>query len=128
MTNIFEKAAKQKLRFSTSKGLITSEDLFGLNLTWLNKVAMETNAIIKQTTQESFISEANHKDTENELRLEILKHVIASKIAAKDRAKSRAVKDAQKAELQELLADKKKEGLKSLSAEDIEKRLIELES
>ena len=39
MLNIFEKASKQKLRFVTSKGMISSEDLWDMSLQSLDIIA-----------------------------------------------------------------------------------------
>lgn len=122
---MFEKAAKLKLRFTTQKGLLTTEDLFDLSLPSLDRVAKEVNRILKESDEESFIS-TTRKDTTNALRLEILKYVIKEKMEAKEAAKVKGVKAAQKAELEELLTAKKREGLSNLSEEEIQKKLDEL--
>ena len=39
LTNLFEKASKMKLRFSTTKGVLSTEDLWDLSLESLDRIA-----------------------------------------------------------------------------------------
>ena len=58
---MFEKAARLKLRFDTSKGLVTVEDLFDLPLTVrnggasLDNIAKGIARLIRETETESFV-------------------------------------------------------------------------
>ena len=127
MKDIFEKAAKNKLRFQSSKGLLATEDLYDLNLTALDVIARKVNKEIRENEEESFIS--NRKpSTHNTLRLEILKYIIAEKISERDKAKEKAVREAQVSQLKDILAQKQAEELKGLSAEEIQKKIAELNS
>jgi hypothetical protein len=125
---IFEKASKTKLRFATSKGLVSTEDLWDFSLTALDTVAKAVNRELKNESEESFISAKTSSNTALELRLDILKHIIAYKLAEKDAAAVRAEKQAKLAQLKELATNKANEQLSAKSLEDIQKMIAELEA
>lgn len=77
---MFEKAAKCKLRFQSSKGALSVEDLFDLSLTSLDNLAKDVNRQLKAEVEESFIEKKSQNSSDLELRLDILKHVIAYKV------------------------------------------------
>lgn len=97
-TNIFEIAARQKLRFASSLfAALTVEDLFDLHLTALDDVAKGINRQINAEKEESFLSKnKNSVRKDLELKLEIVKHVIdvketetAERVAAQNKAAQR---------------------------------------
>ena len=77
---MFEKAVRNKLRF-THKGIISYEDLYDLTLTALDSIYKNTNAELKRQSEDSLLG-TKSKDTEMlELKIEIIKHVVATKQA-----------------------------------------------
>ena len=126
---MFEKAARLKLRFDSPKGLVTVEDLFDLPLTVRNGGASLDNVAkgiarqIRDTETESFVLTTSKADTILQLKLEIVKHVIAIKKAEADAADKAAEKKATKQKILAIIADKKDEQLKGSSIEDLEKQL-----
>ena len=126
--NIFERAARNKLRFSSNRGLLITENLFDLNLEDLNKIAIDVNSTLKEQTQESFIEvKTNSVQKELELKLDILKHVIESKQKAAKAAETRMENATRKRILEEALVKKKDAELMKMSAEDIAKELEKLQ-
>ncbi len=77
-TNIFELAARGKIRFASKRfASLTVEDLFDLNLRELDDIAKGINRSINSEKEESFLSEnKNPVQKDLQLRLEILKYVI----------------------------------------------------
>ncbi len=126
--NIFEKASKSKLRFETSKGHLTTEDLWDLSLQSLDGLAKSVNKKLKEDSEESFISAKSTSNTELELKMEIIKRVIEVKLSEKEAALKRSEKSAQKRFLEDLLEKKKTEKLEGLSVEEIQEQLKSLES
>jgi hypothetical protein len=122
---MFEKALKQKLRFDTSKGSISTEDLWDLSLASLNEIAKEVNKKIKASEEESFIDTKTTTSTKDQLKLEIIKFVIADKIATRDAAKARAEKQAQVAKIKSLIANKADEQLANASLEELSDMLAQ---
>lgn len=128
MTNIFERASKQKLRFEAGKGLIAVEDLWDLSLQSLDKLAKATNKELKESDDESFIKAKSTANTELNLKMDLLKHVIQYKLDLADAAKVKAAKAAELEQLKAIYADKAHDELKGMSKEDLAKKIAELES
>jgi hypothetical protein len=72
LTNLFEKASKMKLRFSTTKGVLSTEDLWDLSLESLDRIAKNLYKQIKESEEISFISEKSSEDTLASIKLEIV--------------------------------------------------------
>lgn len=121
--SIFEKAAKQKLRFTSNKGLLSVEDLFDLSLTSLDNIAKAVNRKLKDEAEESFIQKKSNSSTELELQLEILKHIIKHKIDTEEANKKRAETIAKKQQIEQILMRKKSQELENLSTEELEAML-----
>lgn len=132
--NIFEKATKQKLRFTSVKGPLTVEDLWDLPLQAkdkcdLDNVARTVSNDLKAVTEESFVAtKTSPAKARYELQLEIVKHVIAVKLAAEEEAKNRAQRESERQKLLDALASKKDAELNNLSADEIQKRLAALDA
>lgn len=128
MSNIFERASKGKIRFATTKGQLSTEDLWELSLPSLDRIARQVHSDLKGSEEISFITKATTANTELNLKMDIVKHIIDYKLSLVEAAKNRAEKAAKLAELKDLLHDKTKEEMKGLSKEEIAKQIAELEN
>jgi hypothetical protein len=129
--SIFEQASRLQLRFVTSKGHVSTEELWDLNLQSLDTIAKAVNRELKSSQEESFIgtpTTANKATKQQELRLSILKHVIAVKQEEEAASKSRAAKRAQLATLKQLAEHKAGQAMEAKSLEEINAMITELES
>ena len=124
---MYKKALRTKLRFSTAKGKLTTEDLFDLSLTDLNNLAIDLDKKLSETPRKSFISDIAPDTQEDELRFNIVKDVITLKLAERNAAQNAKAKAAEKAQLLEILHRKKNEALENLSVAEIEAKLASLE-
>lgn len=124
---MYKKALRAKLRFSTTKGKLTTEDLFDLSLADLNNLAIVLDKKLSETPRKSFISDIAPDTQEDELRFDIVKDVINLKLAERNAAQNAKAKAAEKAQLMEILHRKKNEALENLSVAEIEAKLAELE-
>lgn len=135
--NIFERAIRGKIRFASSVGGLTVEQLFDLPLTAgasrgapppsLDSVGREIVRGLKSIETESLVeTRPNPEKAMLELQLEIVKHVIASKQADIAAAATRAANAEERRILVEAYADKKTDAIKNLPMEEIEKRLAAL--
>ena len=122
----FIEATKKKIRFATTKGSLSVEDLWDLNLESLDKIAVAVDEDIQKEGRKSFIGKTNRGSSQKVLSLEILKFIIEDKMKEEDKKKERAQKSAQKEFLMELLNKKKLESLESLPLEEIQKQLDDL--
>jgi hypothetical protein len=124
---MYKKALRTKLRFSTTKGKLTTEDLFDLSLTDLNNLAIALDKKLSETPRKSFISDLTPDTQEDELRFNIVKDVITLKLVERNAAQNAKAKAAEKAQLLEILHRKQNEALESLSVAEIEAKIAELE-
>jgi hypothetical protein len=127
--NIFEQATRKALRFATTKGEITTEQLWDLPLQSrsgfdLDAVAKTVSRELKSMAEESFVTTSeNPASALLELKLEVLKHIIAVKLEEAEAARSRAARAEEKQKLLKVLGDKQDEALKALTPEEIAERL-----
>lgn len=124
---MYKKALRTKLRFSTTKGKLTTEDLFDLSLVDLNDLAITLDKKLSETPRKSFISDIAPDTQEDELRFNIVKDIITFKLVERNAAQNAKAKAAEKAQLMEILHRKKNEALETLSVAEIEAKLAELE-
>lgn len=130
--NIFEQASIQKLRFSTNKGDLTTEQLWDLPLTSksgfdLDTVAKSVNGELRGVAEESFVATStNPAKPSLELKMAILKHIIAARLAKNEELKVASQKAAERNKLLEILGQKEDQALAALTPEEIRKRLDEL--
>jgi len=124
--NLFEQASRLKLRYQTTKGLVSTEDLWDLPLTSLNEVAKSLNKQVKEAGEESFIEIKSTANEKLELSFEIVKYVIKVKLAEQKADKLAKENATKKQQLLELLHQKKNEQLSQLSVDEIEKMLADL--
>ena len=131
--SIFEKASREKLRFPSTKGDLATEQLWDLPLTArtgpsLDNVAKAVNASLKAAGEESFVEvKTNPAKALHELRLDIVKHVIAVRQFEAEERATRAHRAEQREKLRQILRDKQDDSLKNLTEAEIEARLRELD-
>jgi len=126
--NIFEYGAKNKLRFSTEAGSITTEDLYDLPLdstkkVSLNSVAKKVNQQIKSFEEESFVTTATPANTEAHIKLDIIKHVIKERIEQAMIKKNAENDKARRELISGIIAEKQNESLKNMSMEELQAEL-----
>ena len=123
---MFEKATKRKFRFESSKGLLSTEDLWDLPLRTLDQIAIKLSRSCEQKS-ESFLSEKNAVDQQELDKLEIVKSIIKTKLAEKEALETQCIKKAKKEKILAILEAKKMEDLSSRSVEELQKALDELD-
>ena len=123
---MFEKASRLKLRFSTSKGDITVEDLWDLKLTSrngfdLDSVAKSLNTAVKESGEESFVLKRNTKNAILDLKFEIVKHIIKVKMDEAEVAEKSAENKSKKETIMTIIANKQNEELEGKSVDELTK-------
>lgn len=129
---IFEKATREKFRYPSVKGLLTTEQLWELPLTAksgfsLDDVAKAVNAELKAIDTESFVAtETNPAKATLETKLEVVKHVIAVRLADDQAAKAAAAKKLEKEKLLAVLGRKQDAVLENLTEAELLARINNL--
>lgn len=124
---MFVKASRLKLKFDTSKGRISVEDLWDLPLTALDTLAKSLNKEVKESSEESFIKIKTSANTLATLRFEIVKHIIEVKLNEAEAAQKRAENKERKAQILALIAEKQNKELSEKSIADLMKELESLD-
>ena len=131
--NLFQLASRQKFRFQSIKGELTTEQLWDLPLTArggfdLDSVAKQVAAELKAAGEESFVKKnSNPVKTKLEAKLEIVKHVIAAKLEDAEKATKASQNQEERQRLLAVLNRKQDAALEELTPEQIQARLAELE-
>jgi len=130
--NIFEKASRLKLRFSTSAGTLSVEDLWDLPLTSkvnkanLNDMGIGFKRKLKAHEEESLVDPKPRTDAVLQLSFDLIKYIIDTKVAERDAAKKAADIKEKRQKIIDAIVAKEEEGLKGASMDDLKKQLAEL--
>lgn len=130
--SIFEQAARDKLRFDTAKGLLAAEDLWDLPLSSpsgrpnLNDIAVDLHRRLQDAAPISFVETVVATDNGNQLRFDLVKHVIDVRMAENKTHADLAAKAAKKQQIMGLIAEKEGDALKSMTREELEGLLASL--
>ena len=124
---MFEQAARVKLRFPTTKGKVTVEELWTLPMTSklhssLDSIAKETNRALKAVEEESFVQASTPANSLLELKMNILKHVIKVRLEESKLAANAGANKAKRDKILAIVADKQDEALIGLSVEELLKQ------
>ena len=131
---LFQLASRQKFRFQSIKGELTTEQLWDLPLTArggfdLDSVAKQVNAELKAAGEESFVQKnSNPAKSKLEAKLEIIKYIISTKLEDAERAVMADLRSEERKKLLAALNRKQDAALEELTPEQIQARLAELES
>ena len=132
--NLFEEAARKKLRIPSDRGELTVEQLWDLPLTSdrtlsLDAVAQSVHAQLKATSETSFVqTKPNPRQAALQLQLDIIVHIIGVK-QAEDEERARAIETrARRERLEQALASRQEKALADMSEEDIKAELDALSS
>lgn len=123
--NIFEYAAKNKLRFPF-RGSITTEDLYDLSPANLDSIYKTLSREAKKNEEESLLADKTADDVQLGVKIEIVKHIVAEKLAAIDRAKKAAATKLQAEKIRAIIAKKQDAALEEMSPDELQKMLDEL--
>jgi len=129
----FVTASKNKYRYPSSAGYLTTEDLWDLPLTSktkanLDDVAKGLNRELKANSEASFVVRAASSTRDQEQRLEIVKYVIDAKLMEREQARTRAANKLERDKLLAALDAQETKALADMSADEIRARLVELSS
>lgn len=129
--DIFKNAAINKYRYPSSKGNLTTEDLFDLPLTSeknasLDSVARELNKQIKEFGEESFVNAPSPALNITKNKLEVVKLVIAFRQEMNEAAATRMANNTRRAMLTQALHTAEAAKLSAMSPEEIRAELDKL--
>lgn len=120
---MFKKANKLKLRFETSRGLLSAEQLWDLPLEELDALAVSLEEVHAESGKKSFLVKRSTKDATAKLRFSIVVAVLEDKVADANKASTAADNKAHNEKILGLIANKQDETLAGKSVEELEAML-----
>ena len=133
-TSFFEYATRNKIRFASTRGELTIEQLWDVPLRSkddfnLNVIAKAANKAFKDISEENFVETAakTPEHTRREMVLQTIKHIIDIKLFEEEVAAKRAENKLEKEKLLKILAEKQDGKLSALSEQELRKRIAALD-
>jgi hypothetical protein len=124
---MFEIATRNKFRFETPRGQITTEDLWDLPLTGrgnqpnLDDIAKDLHRKLKTTGEEvSFVTPVVKTTDDLQTKFDIVKHIIDVRIVERDAAMKATARREQKQKIMKLIEQKKDAALSESSLEELQ--------
>jgi hypothetical protein len=118
----FKQATRERLRFDTSKGLLSTEQLWDLNLTSLATVVRSLKKQLKKDNDDelSFLDEGSAPvDKTNELKFNVVKEVYIAKKEEMEAIRNEATKRENNQKILQLIAEKQEGDLRGKSIEEL---------
>lgn len=127
-TNIFVTASKHKFRYPY-KGLISTEDLWDLNLEQLDVIYKILVKSAKDLHEESLLTVTCRNDDDDvlDMKIEIVKYIFEEKVEAARRMEAAVANEAKKRRILEVLAKKQDESYNNMSEDELREMLNELD-
>ncbi len=122
---MFELATRNRIRFA-HKGLLSVEDLWDLGVQELDKIFKSLNAKLKVCSEESLLGPKGSENTELNLQVAIVRHIVEVKLAEEAERKNHVEKKVQKQKILRILAEKQEGALASKSEEELKAMLEKL--
>lgn len=129
--NLHEIAIREKWRFESQRGELTPEHLWDIPLSGvgsIDSIAIKLNDDLQKSATKSFVKTSTSADKEVELKLEFVKYIIEVRLAEAAAKAAKAEKASLRKQLKEAIVQKETEQLLSGSADDLKKRLAELDA
>jgi len=127
MNELFIKASRKKIRFSSTKGLLSIEDLWDIPLTMLDKVTVSLKKELDESAEMSFISKKSKATDDLELGFEVAKYVIETRLEEAEKARLAAENKAKREKILAIIEQKENEGLANADIADLRKMLDDLQ-
>lgn len=116
---MYKKAAQLKLRFTTVHGTLSVEQLFGLSLHELDKLAVSLEKQYKASKGKSFLAVKAEKDKTTKLRFDIVLDILQTKVEERDTRLEEAEVREHNQEIMRLIKEKEKSELSEKSIKEL---------
>lgn len=119
MSDIFEKAARKRLRFSSGKGSVNTEDLYTLPMETLDKIAIDLDAELSTSGRKSFIKDTTRESSVVRLKFDVVKRVIDYRLEQKAKKEEREKLVSERQKILEIIQRKQNQSLEASSMEEL---------
>lgn len=120
---MYKQASQLKLRFLTTVGQLSVEQLWDLSQTQLSNAIKAVKKVLKKNDDDelSFLEDTSVVDVENQLRFDILKDVYLTKKKELEEVRNAAEIKTHNQKIDTLIAEKQECKLRELPIEELEK-------
>lgn len=126
--NLFELATRRKFRFETTRGNLTIEELWDLSIESLDRIAVALHKKVNSEETVSFVNTSKKVNTNDDLKLEIVLHVINVRVSEATELRDRQLKAERARTIRDELERRKEDAIKTKSDEELAKELELLQS
>lgn len=121
--DIFKLASQKKLRFNTSKGSLSTEQLWDLSIAELDALAVSLQEEYETSGKKSFIVKRSVKDRDKKLQFDIALEILTTKSADAEAAAEALENKQFDQKILQLIAEKQDENLKGKSVAELKRML-----
>ena len=117
---MYKEASRLQLRFATTKGSLSTEQLWSLSLTELDALALNLENEYKNSGKKSFLTARSQKDKIAKLKFDVVLDILNTKVeeAEEERVKKENKEHNQK--ILSLIQEKRDENLRGKSLKELE--------
>lgn len=123
--SIYKQAAMLGLRFPTTQGMLSVEQLWSLKMTPLSNLVKATKKALNRDNDDelSFLDDNTKVNVEDQLRFDIVKDIYLTKKAENEALRTAADKKAFEQKILMLIAEKQEDSLRGKTIEELEEML-----
>lgn len=120
---MYKQATQQKLRFQTTKGNLSTEQLWDLSLTDLDDLAIQLKSEYEESGKESYLVKKSVKDKVTKLKFDIVLDVLTTKVEEAEALRKAKEDKEHNEKIFTAIANKQEEALKGKSIKQLEAML-----
>jgi hypothetical protein len=120
---MYKEASKLKLRFQTSKGNLSIEQLWDLNLNELDSLAVSLEEAYKNSKGKSFLEKKTAKNKTIKLQFDIAFDILNTKVEEREALQKEDENKTHNQKIPSLIKEKQEDELKGKSIKELEKLL-----
>lgn len=120
---MYKEASKQQLRITTTKGLLSVEQLWSLSIDELDRLAIKLQEEYDSSKGKSFVNKKSTKDKTTKLRFDIVLDVLNTKVEEREKSQTAAADRLHNQTIIARIQKNKDKELDNLSTAELEKLL-----
>lgn len=117
--SIYKEASRRKLRFTTSRGSLSSEQLWSLSLNELDALAINLEDQYEDSGKKSYLTKRSDKDSLIKLMADIVIDVLSTKLEEQESAATTLERKQQNEIILQAIAEKEHAELQGKSVEEL---------
>lgn len=121
--DIYKKASKNKTRISTTKGLLTIEQLWTLSFSELDSLAISLKEELEKSETKSFLTKPVSGSEKTKLHFDLVLDVLQTKVKDHEIASKAQETKASNEKINNLIAEKKDGAMRDMTIEELEAML-----